>query len=94
MIGADGYRFFPASGFAEEGSGYDPAGQNVGCFFLSHEVPTFMPSHQLILTRRDVGEFEVSIFVSNRVIGVSNDEYLTIHPHMPAIALEAHQARG
>ena len=53
-----------------------------------------MPSHQLILTRRDVGEFEVSIFVSNRMLGVSNDEYLTVHPHMPAIALETHQARG
>src|SRR6516225_3303476 len=53
---------------------------------LAGNLPAFVPSLNLVIARRNVGELEVAIFVSHRIIGMAYDEHLGVHPCVTGVA--------
>ncbi len=93
LVPGHGYRLFPRLGFGEDRTLHRMFGQHIVCLLFTCQAPAFMPGHNLIRSRRDIGELKAAAFVGDGIVGMRNHHHFRVHPDVAAIAPQVHQSR-
>src|SRR3954469_23975650 len=87
------HRLFPRLWLAENGSRNTFLAEHVECRFSSQDSPPFMPRHYLVVSRRNIGELELSVTICHSIVGMRNHVGFGVPPYMPAITLQVDDSR-
>src|SRR5258708_25841209 len=82
LISAHRDWFLPCLRFGEDWTLHLAFGQNVESFLFAKHGPAFVPCHNLIGSRRHVGEFELPALIGHCVVRVRNHHHFCVHPDM------------
>jgi hypothetical protein len=66
LIAGHAHGFFPGCGLGEQRALDAAFGENIVGVLLAKQIPAFMPGHDLVGTRRHVGELEISALIRHR----------------------------
>ncbi len=92
LIATYRHGFFPRPGFREQWALDAAFGENVVGVFLAEQIPAFMPGHDLVGSRRHVGELEIPALVRHGIVGMRDHHHLGVHPDVAAVAAKVNEA--